>query len=198
MKHLVCALCGLLATVAWGRRHVDSSDLPPSPHVDTEAVTNIMFSTGVPGPREFRFSLECLATPSNNVQLAFGADANTNGVLDVEEEWLCVGWDCGMWVVRNGFHPPDGAQGPLECRFASATSTPRKRLDWGVVIKSGVPRRLALSENGTRLSVSGLGLPQWTWREEWDLVKVTVRGFDEAGENVHAEVGAFGTKIVVR
>jgi len=25
-----------------------------------------------------------------------------------------------------------------------------------------------------------------------------VRGLDEAGENVHAEVGAFGTKIVVR
>ena len=47
-----------------------------------------------------------LASPSNNVEVAFGTDADGDGVLDLWETDCVIGWDCGAWFVRKG---ADGA-----------------------------------------------------------------------------------------
>jgi len=52
--------------------------------------------------REFTFSLDCQGGPEENVQISFGTDSNTNGILDLAECELTVGWDSGCWFVLHG------------------------------------------------------------------------------------------------
>lgn len=51
--------------------------LPPIEYADTETVTNMAFTAWERGLREFRFDLAFTGTASNNVEMAFGADAVT-------------------------------------------------------------------------------------------------------------------------
>ena len=71
--------------------------LPPTECEDTEVVTNVPLPTVDADMRLFSFRLELDATPSNNVSLVFGYDANADGILSRAEESLLVGWDCGTW-----------------------------------------------------------------------------------------------------
>ena len=77
--------------------------LPSVEHADVEATTNVSFMAWQENAGRFTFSLTCRATPTNNVQAAFGTDADGDGVLSLEESDLVVGWDCGEWFVQNGF-----------------------------------------------------------------------------------------------
>ena len=85
--------------------------LPPVEHLDTETVTNVPFTAYQPHLRHFIVKLAFNATPSNNVEMAFGTDGSTGttGVLPVEDGELSpdecdltVGWDCGAWFVEEG------------------------------------------------------------------------------------------------
>ena len=101
MKFCVVILSfALIAFPALAAR-VDVPSLPPSPYADTEAVTNVAFGTGVAGDNVFALSLALDASPSNNVEAAFGCDADENGILDDSEVAFAVGWDCGEWFFRD-------------------------------------------------------------------------------------------------
>ena len=41
------------------------------------------------------------ATPTNNVEVAIGIDADGDGNLSVEESAHVFGYDCGKWFERN-------------------------------------------------------------------------------------------------
>ncbi|MBR4653890.1 MAG: hypothetical protein IKO72_11085 [Kiritimatiellae bacterium] len=71
-------------------------------YVDTETSTNVPFAVGAEGAGRFTLSLECLATPSNNVEAAFGCDVDHDGVLGLGEIAITIGWDCGAWFMRQG------------------------------------------------------------------------------------------------
>ena len=88
-------------------RPVVPAALPPVVHADTETVTNVPFTAALDAAGRFRLSLSCLATPSNNVEAAFGVDRDADGVLALEETDCVVGWDCGAWFVRKD---ADGAR----------------------------------------------------------------------------------------
>ena len=45
--------------------------------------------------------MELQATPSNNVEVAIGCDADGDGHLSLDESDLTVGYDCGEWFVRS-------------------------------------------------------------------------------------------------
>ena len=75
--------------------------LPPSAFSDTEVSTNFMFSVGEGGGCRLVFSLELQAAPTNNVEVAIGHDANSDGHLSIDEAALAVGYDCGEWFVRS-------------------------------------------------------------------------------------------------
>ena len=44
-------------------------------------------------------SFALLASPSNNVEVAFGCDAN--GTLEDSDTAFAIGWDCGEWFFRD-------------------------------------------------------------------------------------------------
>ena len=98
MKTSVCLLAVLVSTFSFA---VDVSTLPASEFDDTEVSTNFTFAVGEGSNRRLVFSLELEATPTNNVEVAIGCDADENGLLSLGEAALAVGYDCGEWFVRS-------------------------------------------------------------------------------------------------
>ena len=64
---------------------VDVAALPDSSFADTEVSTNFTFAVGAVGNRKLVFSMGLQASPSNNVEVAIGCDANGDGRLSLNE-----------------------------------------------------------------------------------------------------------------
>ena len=77
---------------------------PPSDFVDTEAATNVVFDAGDVYARRLDIALELNAAASNDVIVAFGHDADTNGILERAEADLLVGWEGGVCIPRAWIH----------------------------------------------------------------------------------------------
>lgn len=75
--------------------------LPPVEHADTETVTNVPFTAWERGLRAFRFDLAFTGTASNNVEMAFGTDADGDGGLSDGEVDVRAGWDCGELFIAK-------------------------------------------------------------------------------------------------
>ena len=95
---IINALLILSAAAADG---VAVGPLPAPELPDTEVSTNFVFSVGERQDRSLIFTIELQATPSNNVEVAIGVDADEDGNLSLDESELCVGYDCGTWFVRS-------------------------------------------------------------------------------------------------
>lgn len=165
--------------------------LPRSDFADTEVTTNCSFVF----PRyvhDFRFSVEFTATPSNNVQLAFGTDADTNGVLSAEETGMRIGWDCGYWRLGSP-QAEDALVGE------AVTAAERKTLLWDMTVRRGRPWHLALTENGETVfpEQAEAPLPRLVIRD-WNAVRLTVRGVDGPNEVVSIEADERGTAFILR
>ena len=177
MSLLVLALC-----MAGG--------LPPWETVDTEVSTNCPFAFAKTNVRHLRIELDCIGTPSNNVQVAFGRDANTNGVLEVGETGFTVGWDCGAWVLRDS--------GTNEWCAAGVTTNAQKSLAFDLGVVRAKPRRVSATENGEVLAWDVprrlLGV---LYCNEWDTLRLTVRGIDPPEEAIRAQVVVEGFMLSI-
>ena len=92
MKKALVVSVFMIATFAWAAQSVALS-LPPVEKVDTEVVTNVPLPALSQRSGKFAFSLGCVATPTNNVEIAFGTDVDEDGALSPHETRLVVGWD---------------------------------------------------------------------------------------------------------
>ena len=158
---------------------------PPSPYADTESVTNVTFGVGVPGDNVFSLSLVLDASPSNNVEVAFGCDANGNGTLDDSEASFAVGWDCGEWFFRD-----IAADIADSCVGACG----RKKLDWDLRLdKSLSPKTLHAQAGGLALPFT---MTATMYDPSWNVARVTVRGFGNA--EAALKFGATTIPLVLR
>ena len=98
MKASVCLFAALVSSSSFA---VEVPALPSPEFSDTEVSTNFTFVVGEGSNRRLVFSLELEATPTNNVEIAVGSDADENGLLSLDEAELTVGYDCGEWFVRS-------------------------------------------------------------------------------------------------
>ena len=80
---------------------VEVGAMPGAEFADTEVSTNVALSVGAARNRRLVFSVELQASPSNNVEVAVGCDADADGRLSLAESALVVGYDCGEWFVRS-------------------------------------------------------------------------------------------------
>ena len=100
----------------------------------TEASTNVVFRAGEDVMKALALSIGCEATPSNSVQVAFGRDADCDGVLQTDEAALTVGWRCGAWFVRDELSGEETAE---------ARPCGSRVLDWRLTVGSdGRPKHL--------------------------------------------------------
>ncbi len=152
--------------------------LPPVVHYDTETSTNMPFAIDSSGAGRFTLSLSCIATPSNNVEAAFGYDTNLDGILDLGEMAFTIGWDCGAWFVRQGC---DGIR--IEEPYASTNDvkTLLLNLRFGA---SGRPRRLEAAADGQPIfSAIATAPPEWMNVRRCNRLRLTGRGLDGHGES---------------
>ncbi len=146
---------------------------PVSEFADTEVSTNIAIRTGRTISREVEIHIQLAGTPTNCLEVAFGRDANANGVLDAEETETMYGWRSGRYFIENvkGWE-----------RIESEADT--NAVQCGVIdiqIKNNadiIPRRFAATCGGKAAfaDFSKHPPPDWLFREGWNMVRVTRRG----------------------
>ena len=98
MKTSICLLAALVSSCSFA---VEIAALPGAEFADTEVSTNVALSVGTARNRRLVFSVELQASPSNNVEVAVGCDADGDRHLSLAESALVVGYDCGEWFVRS-------------------------------------------------------------------------------------------------
>ena len=156
--------------------------LPPVVHFDTETSTNMPFAVGASGAGRFTLSLSCLATPSNNVEAAFGYDVDHDGILALGEMAFTIGWDCGTWFMRQGC---DGVR--IEAPSVSTNAV--KMLSLGLRFGAlDQPRRLEAAADGQ--PVFSAAPPEWLNIRRCNQLRLIGRGLDS-----HRESFAVSTAI---
>ena len=165
----------ILIVAAQAATHVA---LPPAQHVDTETTTNVPFMMGANGRHTFRFALSFKGTPSNNVEVALGVDANSDGMLSAGETELVVGWDCGHWFLW------DFAAGTRH--WSETCGGGAHRLDWTTALDAtnAVTRLAAVFDGGRPFATVTDTLPPWLHNPNWNILRLTGRGTDELAESL--------------
>ena len=98
MKTSICLLAALVSSCSFA---VEIAALPGAEFADTEVSTNVALSVGMARNRRLVFSVELQSSPSSNVEVAMGCDADGDRHLSLAESALVVGYDCGEWFVRS-------------------------------------------------------------------------------------------------
>ena len=167
-------LLATILTLPMAALAVTVEPLPQSEFADTEVSTNIAFAVDRAMMTRIEFTVALGATPTNNVEVAIGADTDGDGNLSVEESAYTFGYDCGKWFVRD--KSKSGVQ-VEEWNFAHHSSTSTSDFD--------------LSSRTFILKMRKLDAA-------WDLVKVTRRGCGAVCELVKAEGRKPGLVLEVR
>ena len=171
-------------------------DLPPHVFADTEVSTNVAMRAWTERTRMFNVVLSFDATPSNNVQAAFGTDESADGNLSDEEAGLTLGWDCGEWFIAS-------ADATNRFTAAPAGTETRKELRLQMNLGAdGLPRALELTDGTSPLAFAGLNLspapPAWMFSKDWNLLKVVARGTDEQNEQITVVLSNDAVMLLLR
>ena len=97
-RGLLVASTGIFAGALAVSAAVQVIQPPPSDFIDTEACTNVVFAPLQEDTRQYVVRFSGDFSPSNDLEVAFGGDADGNGDLSPEETEARYGVDCG---VRN-------------------------------------------------------------------------------------------------
>ena len=170
--------------------------LPEPIFADTEVSTNVATRAWTERTRMFNVVLSFDATPSNNVQSAFGTDESADGNLSDEEAGLTLGWDCGEWFIAS-------ADATNRFTAAPAGTETRKELRLQMNLGAdGLPRALELTDGTTPLAFAGIDLspppPAWMFSKDWNLLKVVARGTDEQNEQITVVLSNDAVMLLLR
>jgi len=185
-RQTVCVWTVLFATLTLHARTVAVPKLPAPTFLDTEISTNIAITAWTEQMRALKIVLLLDATPSNNVQVAFGSDADADGYLFDEETELTLGWDCGEWFVASAEHTNRFTATPSENMGL------RREISFTVHLESNdFPDRLDTFGNGIPITFAGLddaSPPEWLFSKAWNMLKVTARGVDRHNDHVSVKL----------
>ena len=121
--------------------------LPPSGFADTEVSTNIAFVVDRSEISRIEFTVALTATPTNNVEVAIGTDANGDGNLAVEEAAYVFGYDCGKWFCRD-------REGKVKVEGEQWNGAPYSRLSHTFILKT---KKLDETWNLVKVTRRGFG-----------------------------------------
>lgn len=195
MMEIKSCLFLLAAFGVWALQAVEFSvnQMPVSPFADSEVSTNMAINrSGISySDLEFRFD----GTPTNNLELAFGTDVNTNGVLEAEEVDTRFGWRGGRYFIENARtwerYDADSAAGS---QYLSINLHLELRYDQQQVRRMDVSEASAAAFGGILTNRP----PAWIWRREWDLMRVTRRGTEPPSDWFYYKAGSRGFSIRLR
>ena len=179
MNRLAVSICSAFAlsflSASAGEVAVPSAPTPA--HFDTESMTNAPLRRPMmERARVFRAGVSLWATPSNNVEIAFGTSRNADGVLLPGDEALAFGWENGAWFFSS---PTNRVR---SVAFAEAAS---RSLAFQLRVRGdGSPVSLSVADSiaGELFPDLTNAPPAWLFSRSWDTVRLTVRGTDEHDE----------------
>ena len=168
--------------------------LPVSPFADTEVSTNVVIHESRTDVRNVRIHFQLEGTPTNNLEVAFGCDANTNGVLDVSEIETVYGWRGGRYFIEN-VRAWERIETPAAATALCGVIDIQLHND-----KHFVPRSFAATCGGEPAfaNLSTTPPPAWLFRNEWNMVRVIRRGAGTPSEWVRCDVRHNSFAIRVR
>jgi hypothetical protein len=204
---IACFLAAIMPFSVFARTIVVPAQ-PESPFADTEVSTNIVLHASRTDTREFGIHIQLAGTPTNNLEVAFGRDSNTNGVLDVGEIETVYGWRAGRYFVENvrawerieTEAATNALCGVVDIQLRNDAQTVPRRFTatCGISPERSEPRQRSLE--GCVAAFPELATtppPAWLFREEWDMVRVTRRGVGVPSEWVRCDVkyASFAIKL---
>ena len=145
---------------------------PESAFPDSESSLVVPIQGWSDSGRRADLAFTATVTPSNNVQVAFGKDANGDEDLEPEEIQLVVGFDGGVWFARDE-------------RLVARPSLVAECWTDTDASPTNVTRTIRLKQT---MAVSN----------RFDLAKVTVRGRGKTAAEIVAEVYRRGQALFLR
>ena len=179
-------LLAMILTLPMAALAVTVEPLPTSEYADTEVSTNIAFVVDRSMMTRIEFTVALDATPTNNVEVAIGADTDGDGNLSVEESVYVFGYDCGKWFVRD----QSKFKVEVEERNLSSDSAGQPEQESNILCTT--------TTAGYDYSSHTFILKMRKLDPAWNLVKVTRRGCGAACELVKAEGRRPGLVLEVR
>ena len=176
LRYLIFAAFFALAMPVFA---IDVGKLPPPQYLDTEVTAHYGLA-GFDNAHFWGFSLHFNGTPSNNVEVAFGTDADSDGKLSLDETDMVIGWDCGSFFAENfstceAFVErnvgSDCIEQSLFCHFQ--VNADRQTLKTFT----------ATNGHGVAFADISEAKPNWLYRRNWNLMRLTARGVDVQNES---------------
>lgn len=169
-----------------------ATPLPQPEWVDAGACTNVALSA-LSASGVLSFSLSFTPAASNNVEVAFGADIDGDGVLSPDERRMMAGWDRGAWFMR-------GAEGETLVQSAQPSEGVTRDFKWALRLRGGrVPSRLSATIDGTPLFSEVASVPPgWLYEPDWNIACVIVRGAGVDGGMGEVKAAIDGTLLKLR
>lgn len=211
MRKLPLLLFVIATTGIASARVINIPTQPVSQFADTEVSTNLVIHPSRTDVRDVKIHLQLSGTAYNDLEIVFGRDVNTNGVLDVEEVETVYGWRGGRYFIENtrnwerieteaaynAQRNAPVAEGDQVVRMSEANEPQSGRKSPRVVdihLTHGsdfAPKSFAASCGGESAfaALSTTPPPAWLFRNNWNMVRVVRRGAGTPSEWVRCEVG---------
>ena len=190
---LVAAVIAFLPLAAFAKPIVVPS-LPVSPYADTEVSTNVVFNTTRFDVKKFELNFQLECSSSNCIQVAFGRDADSDGMLSFTETDVVYGW-------RNGRYFVEDVKGA--CRYEENISPlVMEAHNFSISIqttKEYQPKAFSAMAGSTSVFMSLIEtVPVWLYRPKWNLMRITRRGDVLPSQWVSCDVKYAQLYIIVR
>ena len=166
-------------------RPINIPTQPVSPYADTEVSTNIVIHPSRTDVRDVKLHLQLDGTAYNDLEVGFGCDGNTNGVLDVEEIETVYGWRGGRYFVEN-------VRTWERFETEATNNVQRGVLDVHMVLDSSSTLTSFTAMCGGETAFACFSTtppPAWLYRNNWKLLRVVRRGAGTPSEWVRCDVG---------
>ena len=191
LRSLFFAAFSALAMPVFG---IDIGQLPAPGYLDTEVTAHYPLDQPE-NVDNLDFSLVFNGTASNNVEVAFGTDADSDGKLSLDETDMVVGWDCGNYFVENF----------KTCKVVKelnvGTQGCNRSLDWHYRIygnRTALKTFAATNELGVAFAALSAAKPGWLYDGNWNLMRLTARGVDAQRESFSVDVWRKGIVIIFK
>ena len=168
-RGLLVASTGIFAGALAVSAAVQVIQPPPSDFIDMEASTNVVFAPLQEDTRQYVVRFSGDFSPSNDLEVAFGGDADGNGDLSPEETEYRARVDCGIRKEEV------------------VVGSPSPTVEWGNIFCSTTTTDYNFPLHLTRDQQS-----------RWNLMKVTRRGYFSTEPTVKLKPRKPGLYIIVK
>lgn len=190
MKHLCIILFLFLTLPVFGKKLV-LPNVAVSEYEDTIALTNHQMIAVAADDRIFTLSISLDAALSNRLEVVFGTDDNSDGVLALEESHLSIGWDSGNWVFND-------RRAQVEEFTPGASGI--KEFEWVLRLNADYSARSARAKTGggNVLIRSMRNCAPTYFNPLWNLVRIVSSGIENPNGSVELKITPHGLSIRVR